>query len=64
MYVGIGAQLLRDVPFYGSFFGSYDLLCRGIRANSNLSDTLTYLVAGGYVLYVCMCVRIYVCVDE
>jgi hypothetical protein len=57
--VGIGAQLMRDIPFYGSFFGSYDLLCRGIKANTTWTDTFTYLVAGGLVLYVCMYVCMY-----
>ena len=27
-YTGIGAQICRDIPFYATFFGVYDTLCR------------------------------------
>lgn len=43
----MNAQLLRDIPFYASFFGSYEILCRGLRAHTDWSDTSVYLVAGG-----------------
>jgi APA family basic amino acid/polyamine antiporter len=32
---------MRDVPFYGSFFGSYDLLCRGIKESSRFNTIVT-----------------------
>lgn len=46
-YRGISAQVIRDIPFYGSFFGSYDVLCRVLRANTKWSDSSVYFVAGG-----------------
>lgn len=46
-YRGISAQVIRDIPFYGSFFGSYDVLCRALRTNTDWSDSAVYFVAGG-----------------
>jgi len=49
LYTGMSAQLLRDVPFYASFFGSYEVLCRLLRKASQgqWSDPAIYLLAGG-----------------
>jgi solute carrier family 25 (mitochondrial ornithine transporter) member 2/15 len=46
-YTGIGAQVMRDIPFYASFFGSYDLICRELKANTDWTDTGIYFTAGG-----------------
>eukprot|EP01038_Epipyxis_sp_PR26KG_P005247 gene5247-7292_t len=49
LYRGIGAQLCRDVPFYCSFFGSYDVLCQVLRVSfPEASDTSIYFTAGGF----------------
>lgn len=47
IYTGFSAQLLRDIPFYSSFFGSYDILCRYFKQHSTLSDTTIYFISGG-----------------
>jgi len=47
--LGFGAQLLRDIPFYSSFFGSYDLLCLSLSDSfPQWSDTFIYFLAGGF----------------
>lgn len=46
-YTGLGSQVIRDIPFYGSFFGTYDVMCRVLRANTNWSDAGVYFTAGG-----------------
>jgi hypothetical protein len=39
---------LRDIPFYASFFGSYELICRYLKENSDLSDNQVYFISGGF----------------
>jgi hypothetical protein len=48
-YVGISAQIFRDIPFYASFFGTYALCCEYLRANNSydFSDTFVYFLSGG-----------------
>lgn len=53
LYKGMGAQILRDIPFYSSFFGSYDILCMGLKRFTSLSDTAVYFLAGGLVILSC-----------
>lgn len=45
-YQGFGSQLCRDIPFYGSFFGSYDILCR-LLLKLDLPEASVYFIAGG-----------------
>lgn len=47
LYSGFGPQLLRDVPFYAAFFGTYDILCALFKKYTSLSDTAVYFVSGG-----------------
>ena len=48
-YTGFTAQLLRDVPFYMSFFGSYETGCKLLRiAFPELPDTAIYFISGGF----------------
>ena len=47
LFVGMGAQVIRDVPFYATFFGSYDTICALIKANTTWSDPIVYASAGG-----------------
>ena len=47
LYTGIGAQIVRDVPFYASFFGSYDVFCKILKKSTDWNDTSIYFVAGG-----------------
>ena len=47
LYTWIGIQIIRDIPFYGSFFGSYDLFCTYLKKNTKMSDTSVYFVSGG-----------------
>jgi Mitochondrial carrier protein len=51
LYTGIGAQVVRDIPFYASFFGSYDIICKVLKKSTDWNDTSIYFVAGGYVRY-------------
>ena len=46
-YIGIGAQILRDVPFFACFFGVYELLCPIFTRHMKLPDDVAYFVAGG-----------------
>lgn len=46
-YRGIGAQILRDAPFYVFFFGTYGTIRKYLRDNTKLPDMMTYIVAGG-----------------
>lgn len=46
-YTGFGAQVLREVPFFSSFFGSYEILCQGFRKYTQLKDGTIYFVSGG-----------------
>ena len=40
---------MRDIPFYASFFGSYDIFCKILKKSTSWNDTSIYFVAGGYV---------------
>jgi hypothetical protein len=46
-YTGFASQVIRDIPFYASFFGTYDLMCRMLKARTNWSDASIYFTAGG-----------------
>jgi len=47
LFVGMGAQILRDVPFYAVFFGVYQNVCSFIRAKTAWTDGAVYATAGG-----------------
>lgn len=47
LYVGLGAQITRDIPFYATFFGSYELLCRYMKKHTDLPETSIYFISGG-----------------
>lgn len=47
LYTGFSAQVLRDIPFYASFFGSYEAFCTLFKKNTNWSDPTIYFVSGG-----------------
>jgi len=47
LFVGMGAQILRDVPFYAVFFGVYQNVCSFIRANTTWTESVVYATAGG-----------------
>lgn len=47
LYTGFNAQVLRDIPFYATFFGSYEAFCTLFKKNTNWSDTTIYFVSGG-----------------
>ena len=46
-YTGLGSQVIRDIPFYSSFFGTYEVMCRVLKARTNWSDASIYFTAGG-----------------
>ena len=49
IFVGFEAQIMRDMPFYAFFFGSYDLLCYVFRATvPSMPDELNYFLSGGF----------------
>jgi hypothetical protein len=47
LFTGIGAQILRDIPFYSSFFGSYDIMCMLMKKYTAWPDSSIYFIAGG-----------------
>ena len=47
LYTGFSCQVLRDVPFYASFFGSYEAFCTLFKKNTGWSDPTIYFVSGG-----------------
>ncbi|CAM9498048.1 unnamed protein product [Discosporangium mesarthrocarpum] len=47
LFVGMGAQFARDVPFYASFFGSYDTIVAQGNDQSLVPKEMLYLFAGG-----------------
>ena len=47
LYTGFSCQILRDIPFYASFFGSYEAFCTLFKKNTSWSDTTIYFVSGG-----------------
>lgn len=48
LYTGFSIQLLRDVPFYTSFFGSYEFLKKYFKNNTDLSDSMITMISGGF----------------
>lgn len=46
-YTGITAQVMRDIPFYCFFFGSYDLACKYFKNHTQIPDSAVYFVSGG-----------------
>ena len=46
-YTGFCAQLMREIPFYSAFFGSYEILCQSFRKYTSLSDGTIFFVSGG-----------------
>jgi hypothetical protein len=48
-YTGMSAQCMRDIPFYASFFGTYESFTRFFRTSfPNWPDTAVYFVSGGF----------------
>lgn len=47
LYTGITVQVMRDIPFYASFFGSYDVICKYLKDNTTLPTTSVYFISGG-----------------
>lgn len=47
LYTGISAQIVRDIPFYASFFGSYDVFCGLFKKHTDWNDTSVYFISGG-----------------
>lgn len=47
LWRGYLPQLLRDVPFYASFFGSYDILCHLLQKSTDWSEASIYFISGG-----------------
>ena len=47
LYLGFPIQITRDIIFYSSFFGSYDVMVDYMKRKTNLSDSVIYFTAGG-----------------
>jgi len=67
-YVGYGAQLMREIPFFALFFGSYEISCQLLRKHTKMHDSTIYITSGGYVLMISLfqlsallavCIQIY-----
>ena len=66
LYTGIAAQVVRDIPFYASFFGSYDVFCKMLKRTTDWNDTSIYFVSGGCVTVfyiICVVIVIYCLCD-
>lgn len=48
LYTGIGAQIMRDVPFYATFFGSYEIMCQIFKRRTTLPETSIFFISGGF----------------
>jgi len=46
-YTGVHCQVMRDIPFYSSFFGTYELMCHYLKEHTTWSDSSVYIVSGG-----------------
>jgi hypothetical protein len=46
-YTGFAAQVMREIPFFSAFFGSYEILCQSFRKYSTLHEGTIYFVSGG-----------------
>eukprot|EP01032_Pedospumella_encystans_P011119 gene11119-12956_t len=46
-YVGYGAQLMREIPFFALFFGSYEISCQLLRKHTKMHDSTIYITSGG-----------------
>ena len=47
LMIGIGIQVIRDIPFYSTFFGSYDYLCHYFTNTTTMPKSAIYFVSGG-----------------
>jgi hypothetical protein len=47
LWKGVGAQILRDIPFNAAFFGSYDILCNVFKQHTKWSEPTIYFISGG-----------------
>lgn len=47
LFVGLNAQLLRDIPFGAAFFGSYEIMCQLFHKYTSLPDGTIYFMSGG-----------------
>ncbi|KAL3766750.1 hypothetical protein ACHAWO_005148 [Cyclotella atomus] len=49
LFVGFDAQIMRDAPFYGFFFGTYELNCYLFRTYvPSMPEELNYFLSGGF----------------
>jgi len=46
-YSGFCAQIMRDIPFYSSFFGTYEILCQTFRKYTAWDQSSIYFISGG-----------------
>jgi hypothetical protein len=46
-YTGFAAQVLREVPFFSAFFGSYEIIGQVLRRHTRLGDGAVYVLSGG-----------------
>jgi hypothetical protein len=49
LYTGMPAQIFRDIPFYATFFGTYDIMCYLMKKHTNLPEATVFFMAGGWV---------------
>jgi len=47
LFVGLGAQFARDIPFYAFFFGTYELSLRLLKDHTSIPSEVAYFTAGG-----------------
>lgn len=48
LYRGMKSQIVRDIPFYSSFFGSYEVFCALLQKNTDLPPESCFFLAGGF----------------
>mmetsp|Transcript_14868 Transcript_14868/g.32524 ORF Transcript_14868/g.32524 Transcript_14868/m.32524 type:complete len:294 (-) Transcript_14868:2115-2996(-) len=47
LYGGFAAQVMRDIPFYSSFFGTYEILCQTFEKYTQWEQSSIYFISGG-----------------
>lgn len=49
LFIGFDAQIMRDMPFYAFFFGTYELNCYSFRTFvPSMPEELNYFLSGGF----------------
>ena len=48
LYIGMPSQIARDMTFYGTFFGSYEVCTAAMREHTDLPEGVAVFLSGDY----------------